>query len=69
VRSSGRRSAESSEKIADVKINEGEKHFYHIIWTLDGKEYSNHYVTNIIDLNYGEYMGYLKQCGYDEFDF
>lgn len=60
--------ADSSLCICRIKIHPAEKHFYLIKWKLDGKEYSNHYVTNIIDLDFSEYMGYIKKCGYDEFE-
>ncbi len=61
--------SESSVKIDSVAIDENEKHFYLIKWELDGQEYSNHYVTNIIDLDYSEYLKNLQKCGYYEFDF
>ena len=54
-------------------IESGEKHFYLIDWsyeyegvTITGR---NHYITSIIDLDFNEYIGYMKQCGfYDEFE-
>ncbi len=61
--------AESSAKIDKVGIKAEEKHFYLIKWELDGVEYSNHFITNIIDLDYAEYLENLQKCGYYEFDF
>ena len=54
-------------------IEPGEKHFYLIDWsyeyegvTITGR---NHYMTNIIDLDFNEYISYMKECGfYDEFE-
>ena len=49
-----------------------EKNVIHILylieWVEDGIKYSNHYMTNIKDIDYAEYMGYIEQCGYDQFE-
>ena len=51
---------------------DGEKHFYLIEWSYtDGDKTVtgvNHYMTNIIDIDYDEYMGYIKKVGFDEFE-
>ncbi len=60
--------AESSRPICHVEIAEGEKHFYFIEWKIDGKTYSNHYMTNIKDIDYAEYLGYIEKCGYAQFE-
>ncbi len=61
-------SPDSSEVIANVPIEEGEKKFYHIAWK-NGESYgSNHYMTNIKDIDYTEYLGYINKCGYDEWE-
>ncbi len=50
-----------------------EKHFYLIKWDYvgaDGKTVKgvNHYMTNIIDIDYDEYIGYMQKAGfYKEF--
>ena len=59
---------ESSSAVCNIPISDGEKHFYFIRWEADGEEHSNHYMTNIIDIDYGEYIEYIKQTGYDEFE-
>jgi len=59
---------ESSVEITKLPIGEREKSFYLIEWELEGKKFKNHYFTNIIDINYKEYMDALKKCGMDEFD-
>lgn len=59
---------DSSEVIVNIPIQEGEKRFYHIVWKC-GEEYgNNHYMTNIKDIDYSEYLGYIEACGYDEWD-
>ena len=60
--------AGSSVCVYKVEIDPSEKHFYLVKWELDGKTYSNHYMTNIKDIDYSEYLGYLGKCGYDEFE-
>ena len=51
---------------------DGEKQFYLIEWSYtDGDKTVtgvNHYMTNIIDIDYDEYMGYIKRVGFDEFE-
>lgn len=59
---------DSSAKIAEISIAENEKSFYFIKWECDGTAYTNHYFTNIIDIDYEKYMSALKQCGYDQFE-
>ena len=60
----------ASTKIAQLKIEEGEKKFYLIEWTFDGETevHKNHYFTNIIDIDYDAYMTALKKCGFDQFE-
>ena len=60
--------ADSSERIGSVKIKNREKCFYLIKWTINGKEYKNHYYTNIINIDYNRYMEEIKKCGFDEFE-
>lgn len=59
---------ESSTFVCNITIDEGEKHFYFIEWEMNGRKYSNHYMTNIIDIDYEEYVDYIKQIGYYEFE-
>jgi beta-mannosidase len=59
---------ESSTLLCTVPIKPDEKHFYFIEWECNGEKGTNHYMTNIIDIDYKEYMGYIEKCGYDEFE-
>ena len=68
VKSTALAEAGSSVCVYKVEIDPSEKHFYLVKWELDGKTYSNHYMTNIKDIDYSEYLGYLGKCGYDEFE-
>ena len=60
--------ANSSVCVYKVEIKPEEKHFYLIKWELDGKTYSNHYMTNLKDIDYTEYLGYIEKCGYSNFE-
>lgn len=61
--------ADSSVVIDSVVINEGEKSFYYIEWELDnGTRGFNHYFTNIIDIDYDEYMEALVRFNMDQFE-
>lgn len=61
--------ANSSAKIGTLPIREDEKKFYLIEWTDDkGATHKNHYFTNVINIDYDEYMSALKKCGFDEFE-
>lgn len=60
--------AAASTLACKLPVENGEKHFYFIEWTLNGQKYSNHYMTNIIDIDYKEYMGYIEKCGYAQFE-
>jgi len=68
VDAQGLAQADASSPLCNIKIEKNEKHFYLIEWTVDGLSYSNHYMTNIKDIDYVEYMGYIKNCGYDQFE-
>lgn len=56
--------ATASTLVCKLLVENGEKHFYFIGWTLNGQKYSNHYMTNSIDIDYKEYMSYIEKCGY-----
>lgn len=58
--------ANSSAPVCTLSLES--KKFYLIEWTLDGKKYSNHYFTDIIDIDYDEYMSALKKCNMDQFE-
>ncbi len=60
--------SDSAERIGEVKIKDGEKCFYLIEWTLNGKKYKNHYFTNIIDIDYDSYTDALRKAGMYEFE-
>ena len=59
--------SDCSVRAADYRIPAGEKRFYLIKWknTVTGEEGINHYMSNIIDIDYDEYLGYMKECGFD----
>jgi hypothetical protein len=60
--------ADASVRVELIPIKEGEKNFYLIEWEISGVCYTNHYVTNVRDLDYKEYLSYLEKCGYDCFE-
>ena len=55
-------------EVCKFPITEGEKHFYFIEWNYNGIVGSNHYMTNIKDINYEEYLSYIEKVGYDKFE-
>lgn len=61
-------SADSSEVIVNVPIEDNEKKFYHIVWKNGDSYGSNHYMTNIKDIDYNEYLKYINECGYAEWE-
>ena len=60
--------AMSSVEIGKIAISDEEKDFYLIEWEMGGKKYKNHYFSNIIDIDYNEYMNCITKCGMDEFE-
>jgi hypothetical protein len=60
--------ADTLTNVCKFPITAGEKHFYFIEWNYNGIEGSNHYMTNIKDINYEEYLSYIKKIGYDKFE-
>lgn len=60
--------AMSSVEIGKLAIADDEKDFYLIEWELKGRKYKNHYFSNIIDIDYNEYMDCIAKCGMDEFE-
>ena len=59
---------EKSTPVLSIPCSSDEKHFYYIEWECDGERHSNHYMTNIRDIDYAEYLGYLCAAGYDSFE-
>lgn len=57
-----------SVEIASLPIEEGEQKFYLIEWQRDGKTARNHYFTNLLRINYRDYLSALAACGLDEFE-
>ena len=49
-------------------VAENEKEFYNIQWTVEEKNYQNHYFTNILDIDYEGYLNALKEFRMDEFE-
>lgn len=60
--------SESSTRVAKLPINDTESRFLYIEWEMDGRKYSNHYMTNIKNIDYHEYLSYLERVGYDSFE-
>ncbi len=57
-----------SEQVAEIELEKEEKKFYLIEWTHDGKKYSNHFHTGIIDISFEKYLQALEKCGYNQFE-
>ena len=68
LRGTIRLKADTSEKIAEISIREGEQCFYLIEWNVNGQSGRNHYYTNIRNIDYNRYMDEIKKCGFDEFE-
>jgi len=51
-----------------LDCKEDDKIFYFIEWTIDGERYTNHYFTNIINIDYKKYLSAIEKCGYNLFD-
>ncbi|MBQ4087020.1 MAG: hypothetical protein IJC78_02090 [Clostridia bacterium] len=45
------------------------KNLFLITYTVDGKEYKNHYYTELLNISYENYMRDLKKAGLDHFSF
>lgn len=60
--------ADTTQKIGEVLVDENEQTFLLIEWVIDGRTYKNHYFTNNIGIDYGEYVKAMKKCGFDEFE-
>lgn len=57
-----------SEQIAETDLEKDEKKFYFIEWACDGKKFSNHFHTGIIDISFEKYLQVLEKCGYNQFE-
>lgn len=66
----GKAAAEPSTSFAvdSIPYHAGEQRFYLIEWEINGEKYSNHYMSNIINIDYKSYLEYLAECGYDAFE-
>ena len=60
--------ADSSVRLDALDVDEQEKAFYYIEWTINGKICKNHYFSNIIDIDYRMYTDALKKYGMYEFE-
>ncbi len=60
--------ADRSLKVGAVAPADGEQRFFLIEWTLGGRRFTNHYVSNIKGIGFTEYLRGLNACGYGEFD-
>lgn len=57
-----------SQFVQSIKIPPKDKSFYLISWEYDGKEYSNSFHSNIIDIDLNKYLTAMEKCGYDEWE-
>ena len=66
----GKAAAEPNTSVAvdSIPYHAGEQRFYLIEWEINGKKYSNHYMSNIINIDYKSYLEHLAACGYDAFE-
>lgn len=60
--------ADTSLEISSLPIQSGEKEFYLIEWEADGVQGMNHYVTNLIDIDFARYLAAMESCGMDAFE-
>ena len=60
--------AESSICVCKIESSPAEKHFYLIKWKIGDKEFSNHHMTNIKNIDYAKYLNCISKCGYDDFE-
>ena len=60
--------ARQAVRVGDWEIHGDKQHFYLIRWRMDGRTFSNHYVTGLKDVDYAEYLGCIRHCGYDNFE-
>lgn len=61
-------SADGIVQTNSLPVAENEKEFYHIEWSVDGKNCHNHYFTNILDIDYESYLNALKEFHMCEFE-
>ena len=58
-----------SQKIKDIKIPKNDKSFYYIQWVdSDGNKGSNHFHTDIKQIDFEKYITALNKVGYDEWE-
>lgn len=57
--------SDASSKIGSISIKDGEQCFYLIKWIVNGREYKNHYYTNIINIDYNRYIEGMNKCGFE----
>lgn len=57
-----------SQLVGELEIPAGDKSFYLIEWTHNGKSYSNHFHSGIIDISLSEYLNAIEKCGYNRFE-
>ena len=66
---SGMATAEKRSAKEVITFRKGDrKVFYLIEWEIDGKRYTNHFHTELIDISLDQYLSALKKCGYDNFE-
>lgn len=66
---SGMATAEKRSAKEVITFRKGDrKVFYLIEWEIDGKRYTNHFHTGLIDISLDQYLSALKKCGYDNFE-
>lgn len=55
-------------RIGEVNITEGEQEFYIIKWMYEGNEFTNHYFTNLMDVDYKKYTEMQKKYELDTYE-
>ena len=57
--------ANSSVCVWRKELLPNERHFYLMEWEYDGVKGKNHYMTNIIDIDFDSYVKNAKKCGFE----
>ncbi len=61
--------ADSAEKLFFLSPNDsGKRRFIKMEWSFEGETHTNHFVEDIKGVDYREYLAFLQEQGYDEFE-
>lgn len=55
-------------RLADWPVEPGEQCFYLITYEAEGREYRNHYFTNLLNVCYEDYLAALQKAGMEEWE-